>query len=388
MQHIILNSISNQNLDEILGAYPDYNIFYLEAGEYRITKMLNLNRAGIRLIGVTNKAEDVHIRQIVPTENGIHISANNVGIESISIHNENGEGMCLSHGNANWASINNCHFYGNGINHTVYFSGPPIPEGKTIPDMFIEDRLDMHNTFDDNIIYTNVGGDSFGFNLQKFGTIRDNIIRGGPIKGFLLKDCLITNNHIFDSTKQGLSISLPAVNIQIENNFIKNSTAASFNLKTPDDLVGYIDQTNNITIKNNIIKGCEYIAFEIDKAKNIVIVDNIMLKTRDFGIYLLRTSNIEARNNRFIQNRRGVHIDIDSSNNIIDDNEFYSVQPTLTEHAILLEQSTTLNTIINNSIHGMYLSSEINNLGIDNNVANNIYKSYITFTDEILKLLY
>ena len=219
MSHIILNTVSNKNIDDLLDKYTDVNTFYFEDGEYELTKTLIINREGIRMVGLGENAGLVKIKQTSITDSVISISADNFGMEYITVDGESTDGICLNHGNAEWTTIEKCYFYGNATGHTVYFGGPHYDSGTTSAiDLFQNDGLNKYNTFNNNVIYTKEGGVSLSFNMQQDGSIRDNIIRGGKISIYLIKNVLVTHNYIHDSSEQGMSISTPIQNVSIYNN--------------------------------------------------------------------------------------------------------------------------------------------------------------------------
>jgi hypothetical protein len=127
---VLITPASNPNIDNLLEMYPSENTFYFEAGNYEITKQLTINRKNVRLLGLTGDPKDVHIQQKVIGKNGINIKADNVVINHISVHVEEGKGVCISHADANWTIVRNCNFYGSATNFTIYFAGPSMAPGE------------------------------------------------------------------------------------------------------------------------------------------------------------------------------------------------------------------------------------------------------------------
>lgn len=385
MSNVLLNSTINKILDNILIAYPQNTTFYLQDGQYKLNDTLLLNKDSLRLIGISGHPENVHIIQKNESSDAIRIKGNNISIENISIDTSNVKGMCIIAENSNWINIKNCYFYGNEYNHTIYFGGPNNNSIEQI-DMFLENKLNNNNTFDNNIICTKPSGTSLTFNLQIFCTIRNNIIRGGKISCFLLKDSMITHNNIIDSDNIGIQCQLPFKNVNIENNYIKNSKNASINLKTPDNLLENVNDTENIYVSNNNITECKYIGIELNNTKNIIITKNIIKWTRDISIYLLKSDTINIKDNEFIQFKKGIYADSDNDKIIILNNKLYSVFPYLSDHSISISEESNNSTISNNNIYGIHNSVEIKNLSSDSIIKDNTITRYLSLQDEILYL--
>lgn len=387
MSHIILNTVSNKNIDDLLDKYMDVNTFYFDDGEYELTKTLIINREGVRMVGLGENAGLVKIKQTSTTDSVISISANNFGMEYITVDGEGTDGICLNHGNAEWSTIEKCYFYGNATGHTVYFGGPYYDSNTTSAiDLFQNDGLNKYNTFNNNVIYTKDGGISLSFNMQQDGSIRDNIIRGGKLSIYLIKNVLVTHNYIHDSSEQGMSISTPIQNVNIYNNKIRKCNASGINIKIPDDMIAHKNLNQDIKINNNIIEYCNYIGFEINGIDNMEIKDNVMKWISEFGLYILKSSNLTVTDNTIIQYKRAVHVDIESDSNTISNNTCYSVFPTISEHAIVVEELATNTTIENNLIYGQYVSTTVKNSSPTTVENNNTYEEHVSFNNDVLKL--
>src|SRR5947209_3139643 len=105
MSNLILNPVAHPTLDNIFDGYPQTKIFYLSSGSYNLTKTLNIVTENITLIGLSRNPDDVHLIQTSATDDAIHITADNVRIEFLSIHTENGQGMCIHQEKYNWTNI-------------------------------------------------------------------------------------------------------------------------------------------------------------------------------------------------------------------------------------------------------------------------------------------
>ena len=384
MSHIIINSITNKNLDLLLSAYPNESTFYLQAGNYELTQELHIIREGVRIIGATGDPSDVHIKQLTPDTNTIVMQADNIGLESLSIHNDS-TGICLIQKDCNWTTINNCNFYGNVSNSAVYYNGPTL-SGTTAIDALINNELNKFNVFDNNIVYSNSPNDAITFNLQKYGCIRDNLIRGNKISIYINDECVISHNHISDSSSQGISVILPCKNIKVTNNNIKRVASAAFNIRMPDNTLEHSNLNENILVERNYVDKCDYIGFELNNASHVTIQNNNVRWIKDFGLYVLKSNDVHIKKNIFVQFKRGVHVDISSQNNVVEENEFYSVFPVISEHVIIFEETADNNIFQNNKMYGLYSSVHIKDNGLNNVESGNAIDEYLTFNDEIIKL--
>lgn len=386
MLNTIINKVMMPILDNLLLAYPDSKNFFLEPGIYNISQSLNLDRDGVRIIGLTRNPDDVQIIQLSQELNAINISADNVRLEYITINGSSSSGICVYQTNCNWTNINTCRIYGNAVNHAVYFGGPNVPSDKTQIELYNNDILNNNSMFENNIVYIMQGGNAVTINMQNNFSMRGNIIRGGPISAYLLKNSLILDNYVADSGKQGISINLPVIRLSIENNTIYHSTAASIKLAVPSDILSEINNTESLIITNNVSLNSQYIGFEINNAANITIHNNKIAYTQGFAMYLLNATNINISNNLLMQFTRGIVLDTQSQNNLINSNNLYSLYPSLSNHAIILENNTTSNTVSNSNIYGKYISIDINDLGQNNVISGTNVFENISFIDEISKL--
>lgn len=387
MSSMVINEITLNNLDNLFTLYSDVDTFYFEKGTYYLTKQLDITKDNIRFIGLTGDAKDVHIIQQTDDKNGLNIIADNFVLNYVSVHVNNGSGVCLAHAQANWTNIENCHFYGSNSNFAVYFAGPVFQQGQDTLDGYSNGDLDMHNVFDNNIVYTKWSGDAISFSLQRYGSVRDNIVRGGKIALYMLKDCLVTHNKIYDSISHGIICSLPSQNIDIIGNKINNSGAASINVRVQAEHVGEItEEQNNIKIMKNDIINSNYFGIEVNSANDLIISNNKIKGVKEFGIYLLKSSNITVEHNTITKFRKGVHIDLESTNNTIINNSMYSVFPNTSEHAIDMLDQANNNVVTNNILSGMYLSNPIKDAGMDNVIENNNIEQYHSYRDELLNI--
>jgi hypothetical protein len=387
MKSIILTELSNPVLDNILTTYPNVSVFYLEKGNYILTQQLNFTRPDLRFIGVSGNPTDVKIVQTTMDANGFNILADNIVINSISLYVENGAGICMSISGANWCNIENNNFYGSDINFTIYFSGPKLEIGEDTINGFLNDNLDMYNIFDNNIIYTKWNGDAISFCLQKHGSLRDNIVRGGKLAIYMVKNCYISSNRIYDSSAHGIICSLPSKDLYIINNYITNSVSAGINVRLQAEHGEYINENHNIIIKGNTITHSKYIGIEINNGNNIKIVDNTVKWTAQFSIYLLKSSEVEIKNNTCIQYVRGIILDVECNNNLINDNTFFSVFPKISEHSIVIEDLSENNIFNNNTISGKHSSDIVKDVTGVNVINNNHLHDNHSYNNELLNIM-
>lgn len=386
MKSVILNQSMMPNLDNLFEQYPLENVFYFEPGTYYLSQQLNIVKPNIQFIGLSYDAKDVHIEQQNIDANGMNVRADNFTMTHISVHVEDGEMVCLSHSGCNWTNIQNCRFYGSSTNFTIYFAGPQFVAGENTINGYLNDTLDMYNCFDNNIVYTKWEGDSVSFSLQKYGSVRNNIIRGGKLAIYMVKDCMITHNNIYDSYAHGIIVSLPSYNLEISNNFIRNPVSAGINVRLQAEHGEYINENHNINIKENTIIASKYIGIEINNGHSINIANNFIKCTEQFSIYLLQSTQNTITDNICVQAIRGILIDADCNDNIVSNNHIFSVFPKMSDHAIAVLDNCSNNTISDNQFSGRYTSTVIKDITGNNSFNNNSETTYHDYHDEVIQL--
>lgn len=116
-----------------------------------------------------------------------------------------------------------------------------------------------------------------------------------------------------------------------------------------------------------------------------MIKDNVIKWTKKFSVYLLKSTDVTIENNLCAQAQRFIFLDINCTNNIIQNNNLFSVFPNISEHAIVIENSSIDNIAESNNISGTYTSSTTTDISGLNNVNNN-YNRYHTYNEEMLIL--
>lgn len=384
MKIIKLNSALNSNLDNIFSVYSDVACFYLEKGDYTLTKELEIVSDNIKLIGLTDNPDDVKIRQLTNNKNVLHVRANNASIQNISFYASQGDSVCLSQRNSNWINIEDSIFYGNDTAYSVIFSGSQ--QNSNVIDAYKNNEFSLNNIFDNNIVYS-LCGLCISISFQNYISVRDNLFRGGKLEQFLNRSSIFTHNIFHNSSSHGIFISLPSNDITINNNFIKNTTEASIKVNLSNDYLSEKDTITGIVIENNLIVDCKYIGIEVVNSNNINIGNNILKWIGEFGVFFLSTVNSSISANNIIQSRRGIHIDNSCDNNLLLGNNIHSIYTSISEHAIALEATTLNNTISNNNIYGEYSSVAIKNISDSNTESNNTIMFNISFNDHVLQLL-
>ena len=391
MEMVKLNDEDHKNLDGLLDKYPDATKFYLAPGEYELTDILDLDRPNMILSSQSNDPKSVHIYQTNNEKDGVHIKADNVLIQGITFHNENGLGTCLICRDRNSIIVTNCVFYGSGHSFTVYY-GSSTDESIEKHQKYGKDMLSSKNCFSNNIVYTKTEDDetrreeSFGFFLQNHGQVRDNKFRGGRSTFCLSKNCVVSNNKIYDSSKNGIKLILPCQNVEVSNNTIDHTKYSSINILAEPELRDHFRETSDIKILNNTIVNSEYIGVELNYAHNVTISGNKIKRISGNGIYVLESEGVIIENNVLSQNSMGVLFDNNANGNRIEGNVFYSVYPHLSEHSICLINSTSNNLVTDNTIKGIHSSISLFMEGENNeSTGNNIHK-FLTFSDEMIHL--
>jgi len=379
METLILDSANNSCLDDLINKYANIDIFYLKPGTYTITKPLDINKDGIRIMGYSNSAKDVHIKQITNDKNAINIYSNNVTIKYISIHIPyDSKGICLAQTNSNWVDIEDCIFYG-GENYCVYVSNNVKDDEK------IKILYSISNLFNNNIIYAKNSGKAVFYGFQEGGSVKNNIVRGGGITFQIINKCLITNNIVSDSSEIGLLLYLPSFNSYIVGNSIKKSKKSGISIKKLTNFDEYdLEKKHDIILEKNTISDSEYFGLEINNGNGLTIQKNCINKSNENSIYCLRTENSNINSNILCIFKKGIMIDLESNNNIIDKNTLYSIYADEAEFGIGTHVECEQNKIENNLITGIYISGQfIKKQGEQNTFNNNELREYISYIDEL-----
>lgn len=383
MNHIVINPISTPNLDGLLDAYPDKNTFYFKNGDYHLTEPIVVNRTGVRFISLSYESSSVNIYQDSENKNAFDVHADNVTFAHLSVH-VTGTCACISFYNCNWTNTENCRFYGDQ-DYAISYVGPT--NGDPEIDNYNNNVFNINNTFDNNIVYIPNVGNALLFSLQKYGAIRNNIIRGGMVLLNLLSDVIINNNYVFESLLQGIRCSLPCNNIQINGNNITKATNAAVNLILSDAYLVHKDIINNVDISHNSINNSKFIGIEINNGKNINISNNKIKWTQEHGVYVVRSDNITVENNNIVKMTRGVTLDVDTTNCNVNNNTTYSVIPFTSINGVFCETMTDNNNVNNNTLKGKYQGDAVNDLSETNSVNGNNHIENISFNEEVLNLI-
>lgn len=348
-------------LDDILTKYEFSTFFLIKPGNYTITKNFVIDRDNINIFGETSDPGDVLIQQITPGMDGIVINADHITLKNVSVKVDNGENVCLSHYDSNYSNIQNCHFYGSDTHFTIFFAGPSDLEmGESTVNGYFNDNLDMYNIFDNNIIFTRWNGDAISISLQKYCSFRGNIVRGGKVAVYMCKNTLVTLNQIYDSTSEGIFVSLPSHDLTISHNKIRKCENAGISMRPQVEHGPTLMEDYRIDIRDNIIINSGFIGIELNSVQLCTIKNNYVNKTKLSGIYLLNNDNCTIDDNELFEPNRGIFVD--SSDFVtITNNEIISTNKYLTDHGIYLQNiPDTLNIIVaGNMIIGEYVSVPI-----------------------------
>lgn len=383
MSHVIINSISTPFLDGLIEAYPTVNTFYFKDGEYHLVDTLRINKPGLRFVSLSHNSYAVKIIQDTENKNAFEIFENNISLSHLSIY-ITGTCACVNFVDCNWTNTRNCRFYGDQDYAVSYVTST---NNESEIDIFINGNFNTNNIFDDNIIYTPNVGNSILVSLQKNCSVRNNIIRGGKILVNLTDNSTINNNYLLESVVHGIQCSLPCSNLQINNNMIKQSTNASINLNLSEAYNIHKDSIVDICIANNTIKNSNFIAIEINNAKNIDIKNNNLKWTQEHGIYLVKSSFVNIFDNNIIKTSRGITVDVDTTDCNVHNNIIYSIVPFTSSNGIFCETNTSNNNIYDNTIKGQYQGSPLSDLSVNNIIGENILIDHVSFSEEILNLI-
>lgn len=380
-----LTLIPNINIDNIFIDNPTIKTFIFPSGYYYLTDILKITKNNIKFQSLTKQAKDVHIFQTNSSKDGIAIiNCSNVSLTNISIHDTYSGKIALTGASINNCKITGCYFYGCDDTFTIYFAGPRnLIEGSNTLEAYNASILDNNNLFKDNTVYTKWSGDSVSYSLQDNGNFISNVIRGGKVAVYMCKNTIIRNNTIYDSTTNGLYISLPSHNLNIDKNKIYECKNSAIKISDQVEHGTFISSYYDIKISNNYLYDAKIYAFEINNGIGIEIFNNKAISTDIFGLYLLNCDNITVYSNKFSYFTVALWLENTTNSNIYN-NRFYSVYPNQSNNVIKCVNNSNNTQILNNIVKGkiLYDLFPISN-SIDCVVSGNNVDEYYTHDEEI-----
>lgn len=377
---------------------PNINLVTLLPGKYYLTDILKITKKGFRLEG-DGTSDQIHIIQTNPDKDGISIEADNVVIRDISLHVPHSKKVALTVASSNKTTVTKCQFYGNQDFFTIYYAGPSnLTAGVSTLEAYQKRALDQKNVFRSNVVYTNFSGDSVSFSLQKNGIFSQNIIRGGKVAVYMCLNTKVTGNHIYDSSSQGLFISLPSHDLEISRNNIYHCNQSGITIKRQTEHIdpsGELDKASdyNIIIDSNTIYDNNFIGIEINDGRAFTISKNKFLHNQFRGIYQLNCQDIKIISNSFSYFSIAIEL-INLTGCEISLNEFYSIHPQISEKALVMlniDDFKNLNNKISyNNFYGLYVTPIHDPDPDDTNIiSDNTNDEYYSYGQEVsvIKLL-
>jgi parallel beta-helix repeat protein len=361
-------------------------VFLLKPGKYYLNNQLKITQNDLSIIGMSEKSEEVEIIQTNPNTNGLVIDhAHRVTLKNLTVKVDDSQSVCLTVSNASHCKITNCRFYGGHQHFTVYFSGPDMERGQETLDRYEQGLLDQGNQFDDNIVCSRYSGDSLVFALQKNGTVRNNILRGGKLALYMVKQVDALQNYIYDTSSHGIIVSLPSKQVNIINNCLRNTSSASISVMKQLEHGDFDSSPSLLVISRNIIMDSQFHGIELSDTHESEISLNHFDKLNQSGIYLLRSERNAIRENLIIKSQRGVTIDVGSRENSVTNNQIHSHYPNLNQYGTILEPGSENNQIENNSYKGPFTSNHQTDFsGNTSNIqTGNHHQLYIGYTNQI-----
>lgn len=370
------------NIDDLFTTYPNTTSFIFQNGNYYMTNILKIKIPNISFIGATS-SKYVHIFQTNPDRDGIAVSADNFTMKNISVHDTFDGRIPLTVANCDSSTVTGCYFYGSSTTFAIYYAGPKVATGQPTLDAYSSNNLDQKHNFSNNVVYSKWSGDAVSFSLQHNSVFSQNIIRGGKVAVYMCKKTKVHNNVIYDSTSNGLYISLPSHKVNITRNKIYECQDSAVKIANQQEHGPFTPTDYNLNISNNFIYDAQDYGMEINDLLTSTLTSNTITNTTNFGFYMLRCNNLNVSNN--IIAYFTVAFWLEQSNNCtINANSLYGVYPFLGLEVSKLVTSTT-NNIINNSING-YIDPN-NFYGGDsvnlNTINNNNYSPYLDYNTEL-----
>jgi len=376
----IVSVVPESNIDDILTANPKANKFIFLDGNFYITKVLRIDRSMTEFTSLSKDCTKVHIFQKDPTKDGILIrNVVQVLFKYISVHVTFDSKVALTVAGCNLTKVEDNHFYGNQNYFTIYYTGnTDLTPGEDVLNAYSTNDMPYGNVFRHNVVYSSWGSDCIAFCMQRNSLFTKNIIRGGKVAAYMCKNSYITSNVIYDSTSQGIYVSLPSHNLQIKYNKIYECKFSGIKLANQKEHGEFPATPYNMTIRENYIYDSKLYAIELNDAINVNIINNKFIGTDTFGIYCLRSENINIKDNKLSYFQSGVWSEMSKNINILE-NKFYSVYPDLANNVFKIVNSSN-SVIENNEINGQIkyslfdISKDSVNTKNNNNIVNTWYK--------------
>jgi parallel beta-helix repeat protein len=368
-------------IDNIFIDNPESTKFLFKKGNYYLTKNLKIDKENINFIG--SKSEDVHIFQENTDSDGFDIEASYFELKNISVHVEHDGKVALSFAGCSNTRVENCYIYGNATTFSIFYAGPEVSAGSETLTTYYRNELDSNNVFKNNVVYSKWAGDSVSFSLQKDSDFTNNIIRGGKIAIYMCRNIMIKNNTIYDSSSEGVFISLPSHDLKIYDNKIYECKSSGIKIANQLEHGSVSRSPSNIVIKRNKIYDTAFNAIELNDVDTAIISDNIFIGADSNGLYVLRSKNVKIEKNKISYFKIGI-IFYDSNDNELIGNGLYSVYPFSATSFVQLGKSYH-NTLINNEVKGNILGKFVDEFegSEDNIIDNNNYEKYYSKKEEI-----
>lgn len=371
------------NIDAILTENSKYNTFQFAKGTYNISIILKIDRVGISFLGT--RAEEVHIIQTNAEQDGLVIKSNGFQIKNISIHNVHDGKVALVYAGCNNTNAQDCYVYGNATTFSIFYAGPDIKAGEETLRAYSSGNINSGNNFINNVVYSKWSGDSVSFSLQKNFQFKNNIIRGGKIAIYMCNRGKIVNNIIYDSTSEGIFVSLPSHNLSISRNRIYECTNSGIRVANQLEHGSFVPSKYDISIEQNFIYDTKTNAIEVTDGNNMIINNNKLIGSDSNGLYIVRTHDIKITNNKISYFVIAVILfEVDGS--VVMDNNFFSVYPFDCKKIMQLINSNN-NKVIDNVIKGNIVEAMFELINSSNNIFDNNVLERFYSKDEEMKIM-
>lgn len=376
LKTVVITPSSHPSLDDLLTRHPHVDNFYFERGHYVISKPLVIDRENVVFAGL-HQAPDVHITQTTSEKDALVIRASRVSVHHLSVHCEEGSGIAITHADVSWTSIEHCHIYGSETYFAVYMAGSTLTPGPETLQGYNDGVLDQYNVFDNNVVYSKWSGDAISFSLQRYGSVRNNVVRGGQFSIYMVRDCVVPNNHVYDSSSYGIGISLPSHDVIVSNNHIEKCQSSGIAMRPQLEHGEFDKDVYNITVQNNVIENVDYLGIEVTDVSNVVVKSNYVRRSKDNAVYILRSDNVRVEDNRLSYFPKGIMLDVGTHDTVVYRNRLFSIYPDEAVFGVWMEVDVHDNSVTENSLYGHYSNTDIKDLGTENTNEGNIVYPYI-----------
>ena len=277
---------------------PDIIEFILKPGTYLFEKQFDINRDHVTFRGLKSKNMP-KLYSTDPSQNLINIDSHYVTLDNLCLVADHTDEIALTFSDVDNILIQNCVIYGSNNYFAVYIAGRTFEVGDNTINGVLNNTLDVDNKFINNTVISSWEGDMFAFALQKNGLVENNTFIGGKAAIYLVRDTTVSNNKCINSSSSGIHLSNPSFNVNIINNEINGCIASGIFAKMNEEHFTTVNG-KDILIENNVVDDSRFFGIELNDIEDCNVISNNINRPDFLGMYVQEANNINIKNNNFI----------------------------------------------------------------------------------------